>query len=72
MTEQIHVNNTPTIDVHIIMGTGTPTDPHINASIPLDSKSSEFVRFRASEEDKKVMATAVINLLERWAGKKND
>lgn len=72
MTEQTHVNNIPTIDVHIIMGTGTPTDPHINASIPLDSKSSEFVRFRASEADKKVMATAVINLLERWAGKKND
>ena len=44
MTEQIYASNTPTIDIHIVMGTGSPTDPHIDASIPLDTKSSEFVR----------------------------
>ncbi len=72
MTEQIYASNTPTIDIHIVMGTGSPTDPHIDASIPLDTKSSEFVRFRATEADKEIMATEVINLLKRWAGKKDD
>ena len=79
MTEQIYASNTPTIDIHIVMGTGSPTDPHIDASIPLDAKSSEFVTLNLdkpefTEETLKGLGDIVLRKLAKILeeDKKND